>query len=136
MFVAAGGDVEQGRFAAVGVAHQRNADVVVPLLRHVGQGSVQALIVFQIPRKGLKMLIGPESLPGFFFRHHFNLPGFLPPEGNFIADNFVFDGVLEGGVQYYPDFLPLDEAHLYQAFTETPVTVHTNNHGVSACLQI
>jgi hypothetical protein len=60
--------------------------------------------------------------------------GLLPPERDFIADNLVFDGILKGSVENHPDSFPLNEAHLYQAFTETPVTVHPNNHGVLACL--
>ena len=136
VLVAAGGNVEQGGFAAVGVAHQRNADIMVPFLRHMGQGAVQALFIFQVSGQGLQVFIRPEGLAGFLVRHHLNLPGLFPPEGHFIADNLVFDGVLEGGVEHHADLFSLNEAHLYQAFTETPVTVHTNNHGVLACLQI
>ncbi len=136
MLVAAGGDVEQGSLAAVGVAHQGHADVVMALLGHVGQGAVQAFIVVQVAGKGLEVLVAAEGFAGLFLRHHLNLPGLFAAERYFIADNFVFDGVLERGVEDHAHGLPLDEAHLNQALTETPVTVHPHNHGLLAGLKL
>ena len=134
VLVAAGGNVEQGGFAAVGIAHQRYAYIMVPFLSHMSQGTVQALFVFQIPGERLQVFVGFEGFAGLRLRHHLYLFGLLPPERDFIADNLVFDGILKGSVEHYADLFPLNETHLYQAFTETPVTVHPNNHGLLACL--
>ncbi len=127
MLMGAGGDVEQGGLAAVGVSHQRHADVMVPLFGHVGQGPVQPLLLLQVAGEGLQVLVAHQGLPRLLFRHHVDQARLLPPEGYFVADNLVFDGVPERGVEDDPHFLSVDEPHLYQAFTEAAMSVHTHD---------
>ena len=81
------------------------------------------------------MLVRDEGFAGFFFAGDFDLRGFLPPEGDFVTDDFVFDGIFERRIEYYPDGLALDESHLYQPFTEAPVSVHMDDHGLLSGLE-
>ena len=94
VFVCTGGDVEKGSLSAVGVSHQRDADIMVPFLGHMGQGPFQPLRFFQVSGKRLQVFVTCERLAGLLFGDHLDLPGFLPPQGYFVADDFVFDGSL------------------------------------------
>ena len=135
MLVAAGGNVEKGSLAAVGVSHQGHADVVVAFLGHMGQGLVQALFIGQVSGKGLEMLVAHQGLAGLLLRHHLNLAGFFTPQRYLVADNLVFNRVLERRVEHHPHLLSGNEAHLYEAFTETAVSVYTYNDGLLAGLK-
>ena len=132
VLVTAGGYVEKRRFSTVGVAHKGHADDVAAFLRHVGKSLVQALLFFHITGKRLEVLIGNQGLPGFLFRNNIYKFCLFPAERNLISNYFIFDGVLERGVKDDLDLLPLYESHLYQAFAETSMTVHTHNHGLFA----
>ena len=135
MFMGAGSDVEQRSLAAVGVAHQGDADDMAPLLGQVPQGRVQPLLLLHLLRKSLEVFVCLEGFPRFRLGCHLNLAGFFPPEREFVADNLVFNRVFQRGVQHDTHFLSLDKAHLYQAFSETPVPMDTDNHGFFAGLQ-
>ena len=102
----------------------------------MGHGFSQAPGLFHIGRKSLKVLIAYQRLPGFLLRYHFYKTCFLSPERDFIADYFIFDRVLQGGVEDNSHFLPFDETHFYKTFTETAVTVHTHNHRLFSGLKV
>ena len=131
-----GCDVKERCFTAIGISHKRNTDGVVTFIGNVGHGFSHPPGFFHIGRKSLKVLIAYQRLPGFLFRNHFYLTCFLSPERNFIADYFIFDGVLEGGVENNLHVLPLDESHLYKTLTETAVTVHAHNHRLFPGLKV
>ena len=129
MLVAAGGDVEKGRFSAVGVSHQGYADIVMALLGHMGQGAVQPFFLFQISREGLQVLVAHQGFAGLLLGNHLYLPGLLSPERDFIADDFIFNRVLERSVEHHPHLFPLDEPHLNEAFPEAAVTMYAYDNG-------
>ena len=123
VLMGAGGDVEQGGLAAVGIAHQGDADHMVPLFGQVREGLVQALLLIHVVRKSLKMLVADEGLAGLHLIHDLDLLRLFPAEGDLIADDFVFDGILQGCIEYDGHFLPLDKPHLDEAFPERTVSV-------------
>ena len=57
VFVAARGDVEERRLAAVGVAHERHVDGAAPLGGHVRHGGLEVLL-----RLAFVVLVGAEGL--------------------------------------------------------------------------
>ena len=135
VLMGAGGDVEQRGLPAVGIAHQGDPDDMAAFFSEVFQGRVQPLPLLHVLRKSLQVFIRLQGLPGLLFGRHFDLTGLFPPEREFVADDFVFDGVPERSIQDDPHFLSLDKAHLYQAFPETSMPMDTDNHGLFACLQ-
>ena len=58
---------------------------------------------------------------GFLVGDDFYLVGFRMAEGDFIAHDAVFHGILQGSVQQNLNFLALDESHLDDALAETSV---------------
>ena len=120
-------NVEQGSFSTVGVSHQGYADVVVPFLGHMGQGFFQPLRLFEVCGQRLQVLVAHQGLAGLLFGNDLNLAGFFPPQGYLVADDFVFNGILERCVQHHPYFLTLDEAHLDEALAETAVSMDADN---------
>ena len=127
MLVGAGCDVEQGCLAAVGIAHQGDTDIVMAFLGHVGQGLGQALLLLEVSGQGLEVFVVDEGLAGLLLRDDLDLTGLLPAQGNFIADDFVFNGIAERRVQHHPYLLPLDESHFNEPLAETSVAVHAHD---------
>ena len=123
VLVRAGRDIEQGGLAAVRVAHQGDADDAVPLFRQMREGLVQALPLGHVLGQALQMLVADEGLAGLRLIHHIDLIGLLAAEGNLIADDLIFNRVLERRVQDHGHFLPLDEAHFDEPFPEGSVSV-------------
>ena len=113
VLVGAGCDVEKRCFAAVGIAHQGHPDIATALLREFGNLAVED------GREGLAGMFGGDVRFCFFFADDFYLGCLLAAEGHFIAKYFIFDRVLERGVQDYAYRLAADETHFYQALAET-----------------
>ena len=134
VFMASGSDVEEGGLSAVGIAHKGHANHMVALLCDMCQSLVQTFFFLHVSGEGLQMLVVHEGLLGLFLSDDFNLLRFLAAQRNLVADDFIFDGVFERRIQDNFDFLALDKAHLYQAFTKTAMTVNAHNHRFFACL--
>ena len=73
------------------------------------------------------VLINP-IIPGFYpdpsicrVGDDFYLVGLRMAEGDFIAHDAVFHGILQGSIQQNLNFLALDESHLDDALAETSV---------------
>ena len=120
-------DIEKGGLAAVGIAHQGDADHVVPLLGEVREGPVQAFTLGEVLGESLQMLVADERLAGLRLVHHVDALRLFPAEGYLVPDDLVFDRVLERRVQDHRHFLPLDEAHLDEPLPEGTVTMDTDD---------
>ena len=136
VLVRTGSDVEKGGLAAVGVAHQGDADDAVPFLRQVREGLVQAFAFGHVLGQALQMLVADEGLAGLGLIHDLDLFRLFPAERDPVSDDFIFDRVLERRVQHDRHLLPLNEAHLDEPFPEGAVTVDTNNDRLFAGLKI
>jgi len=96
--------------------------------------------------KGLRGL-GGVGLPGertvigrlhgacLLLAHHFDHLGLLASQRDFVAENLVFDRVLEGCVQDDLHGLSLDEAHLDDALAESAVAQHLHDDALLAGMQ-
>ncbi len=121
-----GGYVEKGCLSAIGVAHEGNANAVAAFFGKFGNLPVQN------GRERLSGMFCRDMLFGLFFADDLYLGGFFAAERYFISEYFVFDRVLEGGVENHPYGFSADETHLYQAFSETPVARYFCYYGLFA----
>ena len=136
VLMCAGGDVEQGCLAAVGVADEGDTYLVSPLLGDVAESSLQPLVLRHIGGKRLEVHVGKERLPRILVSDDLYGSRFLPPERDLVSENLVLDGILQGSVQDNPNLLPLDKPHLYQPLTKAPVTTHADDHSPFPSLEL
>ena len=140
VFMAAGGDVEKGGLAAVGVADEGHADDVAALLGDMGQGLVEELPVHLVGAgrmlEALEVLVGVERLRGLGLGHDINILRFGAPQGDLVAQHLVFDRVLQRSTEHTAHALSADEPHLYQAFAEAAVAVDAHDDAALARLEI
>ena len=87
------------------------------------EGAVQAFALGEVLGEPLQVLVAHERLAGLRLVDHVDLLRLFPAEGNLVADDLVFDRVLERRVQDHRHFLPLDEAHLDEPLPEGSVTM-------------
>ena len=126
VLVGTGGYVEKGCLSAIGVAHEGNANAVAAFFGKFGNLPVQN------GRERLSGMFCRDMLFGLFFADYLYLGGFFAAERYFISEDFVFDRVLEGGVENHPYGFSADETHLYQALAETPVARYFCYYGLFA----
>ena len=129
-------DVEKRGLAAVGVAHQGDADHVVPLLGQMREGLVQPLPLRHILGQTLEMLVAREGLAGLRLVHHLDLLRLFPAEGDLVSDDLILNRVPQRSVQDHRHFLPLDEAHLDEPLPEGSVTVDLDDDRLFPGLKI
>ena len=136
MLVAAGGDVEKGGLSAVGVADEGHPDDVLALFRKLGHLAVED---FELPA-----VVGIEDFGGmlltyvgarFGFAEDLYLPRLGSAQGYPVAEDFVFNRVLERGVLDDADLLARYEAHLYQPFAESTVAMYIDYDRAFASFQ-
>ena len=146
MFVAAGGDVEERCLAAVGIAYQRDTDMMaallgqtlhelLQLLRRVGCGHTD-LRLMRLERMLVLCLRALNMLLGLALAQHFDHRGFLTAEGYFVTDYLVDDGVAQRGFHHHLDHIADDKAHLNDALAEAAVTVHFDDNASLAHFQV
>ena len=136
VLVAARRHVEKRSFPAIRIAHQGHADHMVPFLGHMFQRPVEPLGFRHIRRQSLQVFVADKRLEGLSFAHHLDPFRLFAPEGKPITQHFIFDGVLQRGVQDHADLLPANEAHLNQAFAETTVAVHLDDDRLFSGMQV
>ena len=136
VLVAAGSDVEQGRLAAVRVAHQGDADHVVALGGDVLHRLFEVVLLPGGVEIHVEILMLVDLFPRLLFTDDFDARGFLAAERHLIPQDLVLDRILQRGVEHDADGLALDETHLDQALAETAVTGHFGDHGALSCLQV
>ena len=112
VLVRAGCNIEKRGLAAIRVAYQGDAYVVAALF-----GQFDDFPVENGGERLARMLRGDVRL-SFFFADDLDFGGLLAAERDFVTKYFVFDRVLERGVQHHPHGLAADEAHLYEALAE------------------
>ncbi len=135
VLVGPGSDVEQGGLPAVGIAHERDADYMVPLLGQMGEGAVQPFAFGHFLGQALQVLVADEGFAGFVVIDHFDQIRLFAPEGNLVTDDFVFNRIPERCVQHHRHLLPLDEAHLDEALPEGTVAMDPDNDRLFAGLE-
>ena len=131
--VCPGGEVEERCLAAVRVAHECHADgtaLAVGGIRQLGRGQLLVAAVSGVGRQG--GVAGRTDLcflqpAGLLLREHFDLVGLAVAQADFIAHDFVFHGVAQGGVEQHLDGLALDESHLDDAFPESAVSQYLHD---------
>ena len=128
VLMGAGGDVEKGSLAAVGVPYEGNSDDMVPLFGDMGESSVQPVLLVQISRKRLKVLVALKGFAGLFFADDFYHLSLLSSEGDFITYDFIFNRVSQRGVEDYCHSLPLNKSHLNESFSEATMSVDSDNY--------
>ena len=121
-----GGYVEKGCLSAIGVAHEGYAQAVAALFSKFGDFPVQN------GREGFSGMFCGDMQFGLFFADNLDLRGLFAAQRYFISQYFVFDRIPERGVENHPYGLAADEAHLYQAFSETPVARYFCYYGLFA----
>ena len=136
MLVRARRDIEKGRLAAVGIAHQGNTDDAVPFFRQVREGLVQAFAFGHVLGQALQMLVADEGLAGLGIVHDLDLLRFLPAERYPVTDDLIFNRVLERSVQDHRHFLSLDEAHLDEPLPERAMAVDPHDDRFLPSLKI
>ena len=126
MLVGTGGYVEKGCLSAIGVAHEGDAQAVAALFGKFGDFPVQN------GREGFSGVFGGYMQLGFFFADHLYLRCLFAAKRYLIPEYFVFDRILERGVENHPYGFAADEPHLYQALAETPVARYFCYYGLFA----
>ena len=120
----AGGVVEEGGLAAVGVADEGNVDAFAFMSEDafglLGDGAVEAVVVGHLLSDG-------DDL---------HAAGLHTAQGDMSAHDLVLDGVAQGGIADHLDLLAAHKSHLHEAVTETSVARHAHNHAVLAGLHI
>ena len=123
-----GGIIEERRFAAVGIAHQRHVQVATLL-----QGLAAQIALGN--DLGLRSIATTHfQLSGLGRRHHLYHGRLMVPQRHLVAHNLVLHRVLQRGIQQYLHLLSLDEAHLNDALAEASVSCHLDNDPLLACL--
>ena len=77
--------------------------------------------LFRVLRRPLLGLLLVDDL------HQF---GFGTTEAHLVVHDFIFHGVVQGGIEEDFHALSLDESHLDNALAESAVSHHTNNHAL------
>ena len=131
VFASAGDDVEERRLAAVGVAHEGHVDFV---LAWCGLCVGRRATVRRVVRVRCLLRAVRQGLVGFVFGQHFDHGCLAASEGDLIAHDAVFDGVVQRGIEHRRDLLSAYKAHLYNASAESSVSRHTHNDGRVAVL--
>ena len=131
MLVRPGGDVEERSLAAIRVAHQCHADHTVTPLRHPLHLFVHPPCVVAV--RGVARKLGSvyaRQVAGFGLADYFDAVGLLPAQRDFVADDFIFYGILQRRVEHHLHPLAVDEAHLGQALLETAAPVQLDDDAV------
>ncbi len=120
----AGGVVEEGGLAAVGVAHQGDVDLLARLaedaFRVLGDGAVEQVVVGHLLGHG----------------HHLHTPRLNAPQRHVAAHDLVLDGVAQRGVADDLHLLATHKTHLHEPVTEAPVARNAHDHTIFARLHI
>ena len=148
--VGAGGNVEQGGLAAVGIAHEGDPDRMAALLRELPHPPVEVLRIgavrFAAAQSGgtgripgclrLRYIVLSRLGLGLALADDLYLAGLVPAERYLVSYDLVFYGVPERGVEHHPDLLSLDEPHLGDSLAEGAVSAHFDDNTSFTCFQI
>ena len=109
------GEVEQRRFAAVGIPHQRHVDR--------SSGFVSEPVGRLVFPDHLYRRTGGSFVRTPVFRH-FDQFRFAAPQGDMVPHDFILDGIQKRSVFNHRHPFAADESHLRNTFTERPVAEH------------
>ena len=137
MLMAARGDVEKGSLAAVGIADKGHPYFVLPFVCEFRHLPVQEGLFFIVAGiQDFRRMLGGYMLLDFIFAQDLYALRLFPPERHPVSEHFIFDRVLQWGVEDDPHLLAAYESHLDQAFTKTPVPRNPYYRRALSCFQL
>ena len=123
------GCVEEAGLAAVGVAYEHGAYLFAFLA-----GDTVEYVLTSVSHHGLRSRVGGFPLHGLLLADHLNEVGLGSAQAHLIVHYFIFDRVMEWGVEFHFHALSLDESHLYDSFAETAVSHDSHDDTGLSCL--
>ena len=123
------GNVEERGFAAVRIADENDAQLFAFLLGNMMNE------VYVLSRQAWQIGLRFAPCLSFFLCDAFHHSCLGTTQADLVVHQFVFHGIVERSIQHSFDGCALDEAHLYNAFPESSVSVNLNDYATFACVE-